>query len=214
MSLVRVRQQPAACDTEFQPDEWNASQGFGSFREKLIGAEGGFAQASGQLRLPAVRCTQRPGETIQPLDDRPLTAPCRRSTGGGGIGGIEMLATYLWVAIGGALGSMARLGLGTWVAALTGPAFPWGTLLINVLGSFVIGLFGALTGPNGTVVVPPEARAFVMVGICGGFTTFSSFSLQTLELVDRGAILPAVGYIVGSVALCLIFVWVGVALGI
>ncbi|MCF3948691.1 fluoride efflux transporter CrcB [Acidiphilium iwatense] len=124
-----------------------------------------------------------------------------------------MLANYLWVAIGGALGSMARFGLATWVATLTGPIFPWGTLLINVLGSFVIGWFGTLTGADGHLMVSSEARIFVMIGICGGFTTFSSFSLQTLELVNEGELLPAIGYILGSVILCLVFVWIGFLLG-
>ena len=99
------------------------------------------------------------------------------------------------------------------MACLTGPQFPWGTLLINVLGSFVIGLFGALTGSRGAVSVPPDIRVFVMVGICGGFTTFSSFSLQTLELLQSGEILSAGSYILGSVVLCLLAVWVGALLG-
>ena len=123
------------------------------------------------------------------------------------------MATWFWVALGGALGSMARFWLAAAVAALTGPQFPWGTLLINVGGSFVIGLFGALTGSRGAVSVPPDIRIFVMVGICGGFTTFSSFSLQTLELLQSGELLWAGGYIVGSVVLCLLGVWLGTLLG-
>ncbi len=99
------------------------------------------------------------------------------------------------------------------MTALTGPRFPWGTLLINVVGSFVIGLVDALTATDGRFYVPMEIRAFVMVGICGGFTTFSSFSLQTLELISSAEIVPAAGYIVGSVALCLVFVWIGVVIG-
>jgi CrcB protein len=123
------------------------------------------------------------------------------------------VATWFWVALGGALGSMARFWLAATVASLTGPQFPWGTLLINVLGSFVIGLFGALTGSRGAVSVPPDIRVFVMVGICGGFTTFSSFSLQTLELVQSGELLSAGAYILGSVVLCLLGVWMGALLG-
>jgi CrcB protein len=123
------------------------------------------------------------------------------------------VAVWFWVALGGALGSMARFWLAGAVAVLTGPQFPWGTLLINVLGSFVIGWFGAMTGSRGAVSVPPDIRVFVMVGICGGFTTFSSFSLQTLELLQSGEILWAGSYILGSVALCLLGVWVGVLLG-
>lgn len=123
------------------------------------------------------------------------------------------MATYFWVALGGAVGSMARYGLAAGVAALTGPQFPWGTLLINILGSFVIGWFGALTSDSGPLDVAPDIRIFVMVGICGGFTTFSSFSLQTLELLQSGELLRAGEYILGSVMLCLVFVWVGVLLG-
>ena len=123
------------------------------------------------------------------------------------------MAAWLWVALGGALGSMARFGVAKAVTALTGPKFPWGTLLINIGGSFVIGWFGTLTGSRGTVSVPPDIRIFVMVGICGGFTTFSSFSLQTLELMQSGELLWAAGYILGSVVLCLLGVWLGTLLG-
>ena len=122
-------------------------------------------------------------------------------------------ANYLWVALGGAAGSVARYWLAAAVAALTGPRFPWGTLLINIVGSFVIGLFGALTAESGPLVVPQGVRLLVMVGVCGGFTTFSSFSLQTLELLQAGELLRAGSYILGSVALCLLFVWFGALLG-
>jgi CrcB protein len=122
------------------------------------------------------------------------------------------MVSWIWVAVGGALGSVARFWLATVMAALTGPRFPWGTLLINVVGSFVIGCFGTLTGSRGVWSVPPNVRVFVMVGICGGFTTFSSFSLQTLELLQSGAFLSAGGYIIGSFALCLFFVWLGAQL--
>jgi CrcB protein len=122
-------------------------------------------------------------------------------------------ASFLWVAVGGALGSVARYWLATFVAGLTGPYFPWGTLLINVVGSFVIGWFGAWTGSSGSVAVPTDIRVFVMVGICGGFTTFSAFSLQTLELMYAGEALRAGCYILGSVVLCLLAVWAGAVLG-
>ena len=120
-----------------------------------------------------------------------------------------MILTYAWVALGGALGSMARFWMADAVAAVTGPTFPWGTLAINVIGSFIIGLFYALTGPGGRFDVSSDARIFVMVGLCGGFTTFSSFSLQTLLLMQDGHMLRAGAYILGSVALCLCFVWLG-----
>jgi fluoride exporter len=117
--------------------------------------------------------------------------------------------TYLWIALGGALGSMARYGCSGLVARLVGETFPWGTLVINVLGSFVIGFFATLTGPDGRLLVAPDARQFVMVGICGGYTTFSSFSLQTLNLVRDGDMVGAGGNIVASVVACLLSVWLG-----
>lgn len=117
---------------------------------------------------------------------------------------------YLWIAVGSALGGMARYGCTGVAARLFGEAFPWGTLLINILGSFVIGFFVALTSPEGgRYIVDPNIRAFVTVGLCGGFTTFSAFSLQTLVLMQEGEWLHAGGYILGSVALCLLFVWLG-----
>jgi protein CrcB len=97
------------------------------------------------------------------------------------------MLTYFLVALGGAIGSVARLWLGVRVALLTGLAFPWGTILVNILGSLVIGFVATLTGPNGRVVVPVEAQAFVMVGLCGGFTTFSAFSLQNIGARERRA---------------------------
>ncbi len=121
----------------------------------------------------------------------------------------SLAATYAWVAIGGALGSMGRFWLGIAVLQLAGPRFPWGTLLINVLGSFVIGWFDVLTGEFGSWSVPADARAFVLVGICGGFTTFSSFSLQTMQLFQGGEALRAGAYVVASVVLCLVSVWAG-----
>src|SRR5579862_978907 len=126
-----------------------------------------------------------------------------------------MTATYLWIAVGWALGSMARFWLAAFVAERLGPQFPygpqlpWGTILINVLGSFVIGFFAAFTGPGGRAIASFHARAFVMVGLCGGFTTFSSFSLQTLELARQSHWAQAGGNIALSVLLCLVAVWAG-----
>jgi CrcB protein len=119
------------------------------------------------------------------------------------------MLTYLWVAIGGALGSMARFWLGAVVAGLLGPQFPWGTIFINIIGSFVIGFFGVFTGPTGRVAASFDMRAFVMVGICGGFTTFSAFSLQTFDLAQENHWLQAGGNVVLSVVLCLLAVWAG-----
>jgi fluoride exporter len=120
---------------------------------------------------------------------------------------------YMWVAIGGALGTTARYWLSGVVARSVGETFPWGTLVINVTGSFVIGFFGALTGPDGRLFVGSTARQFVMVGMCGGYTTFSSFSLQTLNLMNDGEWLQGGVNIGLSVLLCMIAVWAGVVLG-
>jgi CrcB protein len=117
--------------------------------------------------------------------------------------------TYLWIAAGSALGGMARYACSNLAVAWLGPTFPWGTLFINVLGSFVIGLFGALTGPDGRMLVPGDVRQFVMVGLCGGYTTFSSFSLQTLTLAQDGEFVRAGLNVVASVVLCLVSVWLG-----
>jgi CrcB protein len=119
-----------------------------------------------------------------------------------------MLA-YLWVAIGGALGSVSRFWLSGFVANRFGETFPWGTLVINVTGSFVIGFFASLTGTEGRWLVSPSFRTFFMIGICGGYTTFSSFSLQTLNLARDGEWLYAGVNILLSVVLCLAGVWFG-----
>jgi fluoride exporter len=119
------------------------------------------------------------------------------------------MASYVWVAIGSALGGMARFWCSGFVAALMGETFPWGTLLINVIGSFVIGLFATLTGADGRILVGTVTRQFVMVGLCGGYTTFSSFSLQTLNLINDGEWFRAGANVVLSVVLCMVSVWVG-----
>jgi fluoride exporter len=119
---------------------------------------------------------------------------------------------YLWIAVGGALGSMARYWFTGVAARLFGETFPWGTLLINIVGSLVIGFFATLTGPGARYAVDPNIRLFVAVGICGGFTTFSAFSLQTMVLMQEGEWLAAGAYIVASVVVCLVAVWAGYAL--
>ena len=107
---------------------------------------------------------------------------------------------YLWIAIGSALGGMARYWCAVWSASHMGELFPWGTLIVNVAGSFVIGFFGILTGPDGRLPVGAEGRLFVMVGFCGGFTTFSAFSLETGTLLERSPALAA-SYVIASVGL-------------
>jgi CrcB protein len=117
--------------------------------------------------------------------------------------------SYFWIAVGSALGGMGRYWCSGIIANAFGETFPWGTLVVNVVGSFVIGFFATLTAPDGRLFVGSTARQFVMVGLCGGYTTFSSFSLQTLNLVRDGEMLRAGGNIVLSVALCLLGVWLG-----
>jgi CrcB protein len=119
------------------------------------------------------------------------------------------MTIYLLIALGGALGSVARFALSGVVAQHFGETFPWGTLVINVTGSFVIGFFSTLTGPDGRWLVNSLGRQFFMIGICGGYTTFSSFSLQTLSLVRDGDWLRAGGNIGGSIVFCLLAVWLG-----
>jgi CrcB protein len=119
------------------------------------------------------------------------------------------LVTYLWVALGSALGGVARYWCSGFFARLIGETFPWGTVIVNVVGSFVIGFVGTLTAPEGRFLVASDLRIFVMVGFCGGYTTFSSFSLQTLSLARDGEWLWAGANIVGSVVLCLLSVWLG-----
>jgi len=117
--------------------------------------------------------------------------------------------SYLWVAIGGALGSVARYGCTGLVARLAGITFPWGTLLVNVLGSFVIGVLAALASADVKPFVSGDVRAFLMVGVLGGFTTFSSFSADTLNLARSGAWVEAGANVLGSVVLCLAAVTIG-----
>jgi CrcB protein len=119
------------------------------------------------------------------------------------------LVHYLLVALGGALGSVARFWASGAVANRFGESFPWGTLIVNVSGSFAIGVFATLTAPEGRWLVGPYQRNFFMAGICGGYTTFSSFSWQTLTLLQEDEWLYAAGNVVLSVVLCLGAVWLG-----
>ena len=124
-----------------------------------------------------------------------------------------MVTVSLWVLLGSAIGGLARYWTGVWVAGWAGTEFPWGTLLINILGSFVIGLVGAGVAERGWSTTPVDLRAFVMVGLCGGFTTFSAFSLQTLELLQAGRHGAAIAYTASSVTACIVMVWGGWMLG-
>lgn len=119
------------------------------------------------------------------------------------------MLSYLWIGIGSALGGMGRYWLSGFVAQRVGETFPWGTLLVNVSGSFAIGFFATLTAPDGRWFVAPSVRQFFMLGICGGYTTFSSFSLQTLSLAEEGEWLEAGANALLSMVLCLVAVWLG-----
>jgi fluoride exporter len=121
---------------------------------------------------------------------------------------------YLWVGLGSALGGMARYWCYGFLARTAGETFPWGTFAVNVIGCWFIGLFATLTGPEGRWLAPSQTRMFVMTGICGGFTTFSTFSLETLNLVRDGEWMKAAANVAGSVALCLLGVWLGHALAV
>ena len=123
------------------------------------------------------------------------------------------MLTYLWLGIGGGLGTIARFAVNGIVSRHFGETFPLGTLVINVSGSFLIGAFATLTSPDGRWLVGPAFRTFFMVGICGGYTTFSSFSLQTLTLAQNGEWFRAGANAVLSFTLCLLAVWLGHLLG-
>jgi CrcB protein len=129
--------------------------------------------------------------------------------------GETFMLAYLWVAIGGALGGVSRFWLSGLVAARFGETFPWGTLVINITGSFLIGIFAALAIPEGRL--DSQSRVFVtqflMIGVCGGYTTFSAFSLRTLQLMQERQWLYAGANVILSVVLCMIAVWLGYLLG-
>lgn len=119
------------------------------------------------------------------------------------------IVIYLWIALGSGVGGVLRYALTLWMLRAAGTAFPWGTLLVNILGCTFIGWFATMTGADGRVLVAPRTRQFVTIGICGGFTTFSSFSLETLNLLHEGQTARALAYVGLSVGVCLLGVWGG-----
>ena len=117
---------------------------------------------------------------------------------------------YFWIALGSAIGGVARYECNNLVAGAFGQAFPWGTIAVNVAGSFLIGVLASMDSfPDRFGLPGTEARAFLTVGVCGGYTTFSAFSLQTLDLLRAGQWPQALGNIALSVALCIVAVWLG-----
>ena len=122
-----------------------------------------------------------------------------------------MIAVWNWLAVacGAATGGVLRYGVALWFGGRAPGAFPWGTLFINITGSAFIGFFSTLSGAEGRLLVSPQTKLLVMTGICGGYTTFSTFSLETLRLMQDRQYGAAALNAVGSVLLCLLGVWLG-----
>ena len=117
----------------------------------------------------------------------------------------------LAIGLGGALGAVSRHFLAAWISRLTGHGFPWGIMTVNILGSFLMGLL--ITYLSHHFNTTPELRAFIVVGLLGGFTTFSTFSLETVLLIERGQMAEAAGYVAGSVMLAVSGLFAGIWLG-
>jgi CrcB protein len=116
---------------------------------------------------------------------------------------------YVSVALGSIVGGVGRYLISVLFVSQFGSGFPWATLFVNVAGSFMIGFYAALTGPDGRLLVSPRQRQFVMVGICGGFTTFSAFSLETLRLAQSGNLQAAALNLLISLVGWMTAVWLG-----
>jgi CrcB protein len=130
---------------------------------------------------------------------------------------MQLLMQYLVIGLGGALGSMLRFGIGTFIdsgmSKGTGPIFPWGTIVVNITGCFIIGFIATISvAGEGRVYLSPLTRSFITIGILGGYTTFSSFSLQTLTLAQSGQWGGAAANVLISVVVCLMGVWLGAML--
>jgi len=120
--------------------------------------------------------------------------------------------TYLIIALGSAIGGLLRYISSNLVESHIGNSFPYDLLIINSLGSILIGFIAFMPGSEGKFAISQELRQFIMIGICGGYTTFSSFSLKTLNLFETGQIFAAGTFIIGSVTLSLLSVWGGMLL--
>ena len=119
------------------------------------------------------------------------------------------MLNYLTIMLGGAIGTGARFWLSGFVAQRYGEFFPLGTLVVNITGCFLVGAFAGLTEPPSPIFISPPVRQFFMIGICGGYTTFSSFGLQTFTLAENGEFLKAGLNAVLSLVCCVFAVWVG-----
>ncbi|HEY0368218.1 MAG TPA: fluoride efflux transporter CrcB [Chthoniobacterales bacterium] len=124
------------------------------------------------------------------------------------------MLNYILVMLGGAIGTGARFWLSGLVAVRYGETFPLGTMIVNVSGCFLVGVLATTSDPLGYFVIAPNVRQFLLLGICGGYTTFSSFSLQTLDLARDGDWLRAALNVVLSLALCFLGTWAGRALAL
>ena len=128
---------------------------------------------------------------------------------------MQLLMNYLVIGLGGALGSMLRFGLGSLIDSnvqKTGYIFPWGTIIVNITGCFIIGFVFTISTGEGRLLLSPLTRNFITIGILGGYTTFSSFSWQTLVLAQSGQRWEAAANVLISVVLCLVGVWLGAML--
>jgi CrcB protein len=128
---------------------------------------------------------------------------------------MQILSQYLVIGAGGALGSMLRFGLGGFIDRSMPKGmviFPWGTVVVNITGCFIIGFIAVVSSVEGRVMLSPLTRNFITIGILGGYTTFSSFSLQTLTLAQSGQWGAAALNVLLSVVLCLAGVWLGASL--
>jgi CrcB protein len=128
---------------------------------------------------------------------------------------MQLLMQYLVIGLGGALGSMLRFGLGSLIDSNIqkgGSAFSWGTIIVNITGCFVIGFIWTISATEGRILLSSYTRSFILIGILGGYTTFSSFGLQTLLLVQAGQRWEAAANVLLSVVLCLVGVWLGAML--
>jgi CrcB protein len=126
----------------------------------------------------------------------------------------QHIRIYAAVATGSAIGSAARYGTSLASLQLLGSSFPWGTLIVNAVGSFLIGFYFTLTEPDGRLLAGPATRQFVLAGFCGGFTTFSVFSLETVLLARNGSWFDSGAYVLASVLVWLTAVWLGHGFGL